>query len=231
MSRKMFRKTEFAEALNIYAAARAESLLEGFREPFVAAMKDRTFVPSETRSMRIPRRYIIVPLAALLAVLLMTFAASANTRQKVLEQLRKIGKDDVSYEFWDDRDDQTVEIELPELSIDLPTGFELKKEGGSPVVSYRYYVNDRTGDAIFFSYGSLNADAFHGFSYVDDIQYIKINGMDADLYPHNDRSSQCNIFWIDKTLNVCITIDTTLSEEILIELAESVYKQPTYIGD
>ena len=224
MSRKMFRKTEFAEALNIYAAARAESLLEGFREPFVAAMKERTFAPSETRGMRIPRRYIIVPLAALLAVLLMTFAASANTRQKVLEQLRKIGNDEVSYEFWDERDDQTAEIELPELSIDLPDGYELIKEGGSPAGIHRRYVNDQTGDEIFFSYHSLNSTGFQGFSYLDGMQHIKINGMDADLYPHNDRSRQCNIIWIDKTLNVCITIDTTLSEEALIELAESIYK-------
>lgn len=232
----MFRgrkKIELLNALDIYAEAQTSVLLEGLpnnpdpvqemavesKDPFESAF----VLVKPARYSRVSRKTLLIPLAALL-VLLMSFVVSADTRQKTLEQLRNIGKGEVTYEFWDERDDQSVEIVLPELSIDIPEGFELVKEGGSPTGIHRRYVNEQTGDEIFFSYSSLNSSGFKGFSYVDGMQHIVINGMDADLYPHNESSSQCNIIWIDKSLDVCITIDTTLSEEFLIELAESLYK-------
>ncbi len=225
MSNRGFSDNDLREALRLCSDARTAALLKGFEEgsAMPSAGRGAAFaVPTVRRSSG--RRIAAALLAAVIALLAFTMAASAGIRQKVLEQVRSIFGDSVSYDFWSEADRPAEEPKLPELEFAVPEGFELVDEIATIFEYEAWYENPDTGDGIHIIYASLDSDFSMGFYQgVEGWSIVKVNGNDADLIPHSDTSNQCNIIWIDQYLNICISIDTTLSEDELIAIAQSIY--------
>jgi hypothetical protein len=215
-------------ALTIYAEARTSMLLQGFDPIVQTSVQDYKETAVDSRhahksSHHNMRRIFSATVAILILSLLFTVCVNADVRNGVLERLRKVFSDDVSYELWRE-DDKTDYQGLPDIEIEVPDGFVLDREWGNPFGKHKNYTNEETLDSIGLDYTLLDNSGEVGFSFVDEIRHIEIHGMNADLYPHSDRSSQCNIIWVDEALNVCIVITTTLDEDSAIWMAESVYK-------
>ena len=216
-------KAELIKALDIYASAQTSILLKSYEQDLFESEQSIQPVVSPKTQTHIVSRKILIPLVAVIILLIATMVASADIRMKVLEQLRRIYSNNVDYELWSDGD-SVEEFALPNINISVPEGFVLNREWGSPVDKHYYYVNPETGDTVSLGYASLDSDSLIGFSMTEEVQRIKIHGFDADLFPHNAKSSQCNIIWTDPDLNLCIVLDTTLDEVSLVKIAESIYR-------
>gem|GEM_PF-7062004 len=219
---------QIEQALDIYANAQTSAILEDYENKSISSSESsETYYFNKDNSCTVTHgrrhRFLRVSVVIVLVSLFLTVAVSALVRLGLLDKLRRVEPDNVNYELWQEDKGSNESATLPDITLDIPDGFALKKEWGNPFGKHYFYINENTGHTIGFDYSLVDHSGEVGFTLVDEVIHTTINGLDADLYPHNDRSSQCNIIWIDEEMNVCIIISTTLSEEELIELAESVY--------
>ncbi len=173
------------------------------------------------------RRRLIVVIAAILALVFATTVIDGNFRKLKLSEIRVVKGASAIYDFEDGETSVAEDFALPDLEIQwMPEGFELNRSDDFiNITSHRLYKNKDTGDGINISIMALDADLWISFQSMTisalEIKEVTINGLDADLIPHDGKS--CNIIWIDEALRVIVTMETSLLEEDLLKMAESVY--------
>ncbi len=224
---EMLRDVEFEQLDNVDAGSFEFS--EGFNSWFESLVSEESEFSAveNTGSARRPLwRRIVMILVAVLGLFCATMIVSAEFRGLVLSQIRTILDDSSYYDFSSDESAGDESLQFPELNINwLPMGFELVDDWGSPFSMHKQYRNIDTGDIVWFDYTLLDTDMEIGYDWTGGVyETVYINGLEADFYPANSKSSQNNLVWIDKSLGVVITMDTTLSKEDIIKMAESIYQ-------
>lgn len=171
------------------------------------------------------RKRLLVAVAVLVLLLGMTLAVSAGAREMVVDFVRQIRGDDVEYAFYGDSDSDIDPSALPSLKVaQYYPEFALIAETAFPDYRREYYTKKGSDEAI--EYICTRTDSYSTLGFSGDIEKRKdilIHGYDADLYEASGVSKQSNLIWIDSDLGLVFVINSTLSEEEILDLAESLY--------
>ncbi len=112
---------------------------------------------------------------------------------------------------------------LPQYELTwLPDGFGKPNVYESEITYSALYENPGTGDVLIFGYCLLTEERQTELFTTRQPEHLVVNGADADFYVADNNSDFSNLLWIDAETGVLCTIDSTLSKEDILHIAESV---------
>lgn len=178
------------------------------------------------------QRVAIIALATLLAFSAW-LTADAQAREKVVSWVCERIQGSTIYHFFGG----CSEKPLPDYELMwLPEGFELLEHERERNDAWDnvFYTNPTTGKSIVFTCYRLDDTQmlalFGEGSELDNKEIVYINGIAADYYPDPSVVPTNNLIWVDETYSVLMTIDSDLSKDVILHIAEGiVLSDPTKI--
>lgn len=114
--------------------------------------------------------------------------------------------------------------DMPDYALGwMPDGFELEDSIESTVCSYFYKSEN---EELCFSFTMFSTDETQAQLFAEPgqpVETVYINGAAADFYPVYGSSGACNLSWYDEETGAILSLDSNLSREIMIIIAENVY--------
>lgn len=236
---KPISKAELRAAAELTAA----SMLERLPPPSAC---DHVFTPAFEAKMtalcqrahrkeqvkKVWQRAAMIALATLLAVSAW-LTVDAQAREKVVSWVRERIQGTTIYHFFGGDSEKP----LPDYELTwLPEGFELlehERELGD-AWDYVFYTNPTTGKSIVFTCYRLDdfqmLALFGEGSELENKETVYVNGIAADYYPDPSDVPTNNLIWVDETYSALMTIDSDLSKDVILHIAEGVIlSDPTKI--
>ena len=113
---------------------------------------------------------------------------------------------------------------LPQYElIWLPDGFGEPDVYESEITYSALYENSDTGDVLIIGYCLLTEERQTELFTTRQPEHLLVRGADADFYAAIDDSDSSNLLWIDAETGVLCSINSTLSKEDILHIAESIY--------
>ena len=104
----------------------------------------------------------------------------------------------------------------------LPDGFGEPDVYEDDTMYTALYENPDTGDFFVFDYCLLTEETQTELFTIEPPEHLLVNGMDADFYAAPDDSDSSNLLWVDTATGVFCSINSTLSKEDILRIAESI---------
>lgn len=104
----------------------------------------------------------------------------------------------------------------------LPDGFCESDVYEDDTMYTALYQNPNTGDFFVFDYCLLTEETQTSLFTTQSPEHLLVNGMDADFYAAIDDSDSSNLLWIENEAGVFCSINSTLSKESILRIAEGI---------
>ena len=113
---------------------------------------------------------------------------------------------------------------LPQYELAwLPDGFGEPDIYEDDTMCTAVYENPNAGDFFVFDYCLLAEETQTELFTSHQPEHLLVRGADADFYAAIDDSDSNNLLWIDAETGVLCSINSTLSKEDILHIAESIY--------
>ncbi len=150
-------------------------------------------------------------------------AVDVQARDAVFIWIKTIYNDIVVHQF---KDNSNV---IPDANYTLgwvPEGFILKDSHHSASGSSEWYIDAFTGENIFFD--SVPGDSTVEYGDFSNAEQVLINGMTGYFYYANTPNETNSILLVNDDNGVIFMIDSELSKETIIKIAENIQKYKNF---
>ena len=194
-----------------------------FSDAFLTSLETMQ-IQEETQSKRTRYRILRRVAAVFLVILLGSgtwLGADVEARAAFLSWFREVVGDSVRYSYAGD---------VPEENIAdyrcswLPDGVEAAEVEISDTSGHVIYTSQEDDFAVF-SYSYMHSGtALHLFPTEEEMVHtpMQINGMRADFYEESGENDSCFIIWFDEENRIFFDINSNMSKEDTIGMAQSV---------
>jgi len=168
---------------------------------------------------RAAQRIASVFLAAILAGT-MWLAVDEKARAAFFDWVRETSERSIVYHVLPNHASKT----LPRYELAwLPDGFDEPDVYEDETTYSVLYENPSAGDFLVFDYCLLTEETQTELFTTQQPEHLLVRGADADFYAAIDDSDSSNLLWIDAETGVLCSINSTLSKEDILHIAESIY--------
>lgn len=145
-------------------------------------------------------------------------AVSPTVRAAVIRWVTEWYETHIVYRF----SGKSIDEEMPKYEIPgIPEVFaETDRIENTSSVSVFY--EDTCGGVVCFDYVYMHQGAAVLVTTDDNVIDVVINGMRGQLFLPTSTKNTTTLVWFDSLANIQFTIDSTLSREVVIDMAESV---------
>jgi|GEM_PF-4163501 len=226
---KRLTKRELRTACSLYAASFEQALpdpsLYAVRPSDAAFARMQPALESAGRLSPGPALRRLAAAAAVVVLILgTTLTVNAGIREKVLELFRTIRTNQIDYNF-EDSIEATV-TKLPQLNADKHyDGFEAEEIYDVGEYRDEFYINEITGDSIFYTCATINSFAEFGVGgNIETRETVDVHGFEGDLYHTTENVPENTLIWVDTEQNIAFMISTTLSVEDVYDMVDLIYR-------
>ena len=165
------------------------------------------------------RRIASIFLAAIL-VGSMYLAVDMEARAAFLGWIKEVYEHSIVYRIMP----SSAAKDLPHYELTwLPDGFDEPDIYENETVYSALYQNSSTGEIVIFDYYRLSSEVQAKLFTDQQPEHVLVNGIIADLYVASSDSDSNNLLWIDTEAGVFCAIDSNLSKDVILHIAESIY--------
>ena len=113
---------------------------------------------------------------------------------------------------------------LPQYELAwLPDGFGEPDVYESETVHSALYQNSSTNKCVVFDYYLLSNEVQAKLFADQQPEQLLVNGVVADFYAASSDSESNNLLWVDAETGTFCAIDSNLSKDVILRIAESIY--------
>ena len=168
---------------------------------------------------RVIRRIASIFLAAIL-VGSMYLAVDMEARAAFLGWIKEVYEHSIVYRIMP----SSAAKDLPHYELTwLPDGFDEPDIYENETVYSALYQNSSTGEIVIFDYYRLSSEVQAKLFTDQQPEHVLVNGIIADFYAASSDSESNNLLWIDTEAGVFCAIDSNLSKDVILHIAESIY--------
>lgn len=165
------------------------------------------------------RRIASIFLAAIL-VGSMYLAVDMEARAAFLGWIKEVYEHSIVYRIMP----SSAAKDLPHYELTwLPDGFDEPDIYENETVYSALYQNSSTGEIVIFDYYRLSSEVQAKLFTDQQPEHVLVNGIIADFYAASSDSESNNLLWIDTEAGVFCAIDSNLSKDVILHIAESIY--------
>lgn len=169
---------------------------------------------------RIAQQAAAIVLAALVGISTW-LAVDTEARAATLRWIREIYENSVIFHFFSDED---ANADLSYEPTWLPDGC-IRETENSNAVGKTIVYHDINDELLFFRCYRMH-DGLQGQSIFDsefEVKSAEVNGMNGEFYIPSDPVESSELSWIDEENEIIFSVIGCLSENDLLQIAESVY--------
>ena len=150
------------------------------------------------------------------------FTINTQVRAATITWIKKAFQGQTVFSFLQDTDEATLDFQLTWL----PDGMKLTADTWTKVAHSQLYQNpDKANEGFIIQCGRMASQNDLTLIHSDakyDVQSVEINGMLGELYVSDDPAVSNVLVWIDDSNKIVITIDSSLSPDVILHIAESI---------
>lgn len=164
-------------------------------------------------------------IAAVLSVvvgLTLFFAINTEARAAAVQWIKKVFVRQTIFSFL--QEDTYVPLDFQLLW--LPDGVEMIDETQTELTHSQFYQDlENPKNGFVIQCGSMDSQGeltiVHGDANYD-IRTVEVNGLSGELYISNDADISNVLVWFDESNRVVFTVDSTLTPDVILHIAENV---------
>lgn len=152
----------------------------------------------------------------------MYLAVDTEARAAFLGWIKEVYEHSIVYRIMP----SSAAKDLPHYELTwLPDGFGEPDIYENETVYSALYQNSSTGEIVIFDYYRLSSEVQAKLFTDQQPEHVLVNGIIADFYAaSSDSDSESNnLLWIDTEAGVFCAIDSNLSKDVILHIAESIY--------
>ena len=150
----------------------------------------------------------------------MNFAVDTEARAAFLDWIKEVYEHSIVYRIMP----SSAAKDLPHYELTwLPDGFGEPDIYENETVYSALYQNSSTGEIVIFDYYRLSSEVQAKLFTDQQPEHVLVNGIIADFYAASSDSESNNLLWIDTEAGVFCAIDSNLSKDVILHIAESIY--------
>ena len=165
------------------------------------------------------QRIVSIFLAAIL-IGSMYLAVDTEARAAFLDWIKEVYEHNIVYRIMP----SSAAKDLPHYELTwLPDGFGEPDIYENETVYSALYQNSSTGEIVIFDYYRLSSEVQAKLFTDQQPEHVLVNGIIEDFYAASSDSESNNLLWIDTEAGVFCAIDSNLSKDVILHIAESIY--------
>lgn len=150
----------------------------------------------------------------------MYLAVDTEARAAFLDWIKEVYEHSIVYRIMP----SSAAKDLPHYELTwLPDGFGEPDIYENETVYSALYQNSSTGEIVIFDYYRLSSEVQAKLFTDQQPEHVLVNGIIADFYAASSDSESNNLLWIDTEAGVFCAIDSNLSKDVILHIAESIY--------
>ena len=150
----------------------------------------------------------------------MYLAVDTEARAAFLDWIKEVYEHSIVYRIMP----SSAAKDLPHYELTwLPDGFGEPDIYEIETVYSALYQNSSTGEIVIFDYYRLSSEVQAKLFTDQQPEHVLVNGIIADFYAASSDSESNNLLWIDTEAGVFCAIDSNLSKDVILHIAESIY--------
>lgn len=150
----------------------------------------------------------------------MYLAVDTEARAAFLDWIKEVYEHSIVYRIMP----SSAAKDLPHYELTwLPDGFGEPDIYENETVYSALYQNSSTGEIVIFDYYRLSSEVQAKLFTDQQPEHVLVNGIIADFYAASSDSESNNLLWIDTEAGVFYAIDSNLSKDVILHIAESIY--------
>lgn len=150
----------------------------------------------------------------------MYLAVDTEARAAFLDWIKEVYEHSIVYRIMP----SSAAKDLPHYELTwLPDGFGEPDIYENETVYSALYQNSSTGEIVIFDYYRLSSEVQAKLFTDQQPEHVLVNGIIADFYAASSDSEPNNLLWIDTEAGVFCAIDSNLSKDVILHIAESIY--------
>lgn len=150
----------------------------------------------------------------------MYLAVDTEARAAFLDWIKEVYEHSIVYRIMP----SSAAKDLPHYKLTwLPDGFGEPDIYENETVYSALYQNSSTGEIVIFDYYRLSSEVQAKLFTDQQPEHVLVNGIIADFYAASSDSESNNLLWIDTEAGVFCAIDSNLSKDVILHIAESIY--------
>lgn len=150
----------------------------------------------------------------------MYLAVDTEARAAFLDWIKEVYEHSIVYRIMP----SSAAKDLPHYELTwLPDGFGEPDIYKNETVYSALYQNSSTGEIVIFDYYRLSSEVQAKLFTDQQPEHVLVNGIIADFYAASSDSESNNLLWIDTEAGVFCAIDSNLSKDVILHIAESIY--------
>ena len=150
----------------------------------------------------------------------MYLAVDTEARAAFLGWIKEVYEHSIVYRIMP----SSAAKDLPHYELTwLPDGFGEPDIYENETVYSALYQNSSTGEIVIFDYDRLSSEVQAKLFTDQQPEHVLVNGIIADFYAASSDSESNNLLWIDTEAGVFCAIDSNLSKDVILHIAESIY--------
>ena len=150
----------------------------------------------------------------------MYLAVDTEARAAFLDWIKEVYEHRIVYRIMP----SSAAKDLPHYELTwLPDGFGEPDIYENETVYSALYQNSSTGEIVIFDYYRLSSEVQAKLFTDQQPEHVLVNGIIADFYAASSDSESNNLLWIDTEAGVFCAIDSNLSKDVILHIAESIY--------
>lgn len=150
----------------------------------------------------------------------MYLAVDTEARAAFLDWIKEVYEHSIVYRIMP----SSAAKDLPRYELTwLPDGFGEPDIYENETVYSALYQNSSTGEIVIFDYYRLSSEVQAKLFTDQQPEHVLVNGIIADFYAASSDSESNNLLWIDTEAGVFCAIDSNLSKDVILHIAESIY--------
>ena len=150
----------------------------------------------------------------------MYLAVDTEARAAFLDWIKEVYEHSIVYRIMP----SSAAKDLPHYELTwLPDGFGEPDIYENETVYSALYQNSSTGEIVIFYYYRLSSEVQAKLFTDQQPEHVLVNGIIADFYAASSDSESNNLLWIDTEAGVFCAIDSNLSKDVILHIAESIY--------
>lgn len=150
----------------------------------------------------------------------MYLAVDTEARAAFLGWIKEVYEHSIVYRIMP----SSAAKDLPHYELTwLPDGFDEPDIYENETVYSALYQNSSTGEIVIFDYYRLSSEVQAKLFTDQQPEHVLVNGIIADFYAASSDSESNNLLWIDTEAGVFCAIDSNLSKDVILHIAESIY--------
>lgn len=150
----------------------------------------------------------------------MYLAVDTEARAAFLDWIKEVYEHSIVYRIMP----SSAAKDLPHYELTwLPDGFGEPDIYENETVYSALYQNSSTGEIVIFDYYRLSSEVQAKLFTDQQPEHVLVNGIIADFYAASSDPESNNLLWIDTEAGVFCAIDSNLSKDVILHIAESIY--------